>query len=88
MSIHNIYDTSTHPQFITDYNKSVGNNDRPHIFIKPLMITDTYITCIFEGSISGGLLSKRPCRTNTEAIHGSQPSEDVMIDNILFQDEE
>lgn len=80
-------DHSIQPQFISDYKQSIGNDTRPHMFIRPLLVTSDYISCIFEAeeTISGCSTCLRPCRTPTEAAHGSQPNTDIMINNIIVE---
>jgi hypothetical protein len=62
-------------------------NDRNNIEVRPLfgIIDDNYTVCIFDLSFSGNTTSLTDCRLPTEAWHGSQPSVDIMINNIIVE---
>lgn len=78
MSIYNIQNQTT--SHLTEATWSTGN-DRNSIKSKPRLGIPDYTKCSFDITLSGVLVPLNECRLETEALHGAQPSEDVMINN-------
>lgn len=80
-----LYNISSNTEY--DIPKATWNtgNDREDILIKPRFGVSDYVSCIFDISLTGNVVSLRPCRLPTEAWHGAQPNSDTMIDNIIME---
>lgn len=81
MSIYNI-------KTDTKYNLSKAiwdtGNKRSSLQCKPLLGLSNFIDCIYDVSDIGTIISLRPCRTKTLAEHGSQPSVNLSIGNMII----
>lgn len=82
MSIFNIQTKTEHNLSTAGWNTG---NSRENIVVQPIFGVTNYTTCNFDLSSTGNSVSTRNCRFPTEALHGAQPSYDIMIDNIIME---
>lgn len=73
----------------TEHNLSTAawdtGNSRSNIIVQPMLGISNYTTCNFDFFLTGNSVSTTNCRFPTEALHGSQPSPDIMINNIITE---